>query len=88
MVEIARQVSRQSVFSGQAGKNLGRRVSEVNIGQGPEAAAMASTINYMQVNVLFEPLTPEQQREQRQRLEQLVEQLRREQSVLSQPSPR
>lgn len=88
VVEIARQVSRQSVFSGQAGENLDRRVFEVKIGLGPEAAAMASAINYLQVNVLFEPLTPEQQREQRQRLDQLVEQQRREQSGLSQPSPR
>ena len=55
---------------------------------GPEAAAMASAINYLQVNVLFEPLTPEQLREQRQRLEELVDQQRREQSGLSQPSPR
>ena len=88
VVEIARQVSRQSVFSGQAGENLDRRVFEVKIGLGPEAAAMASAINYLQVNVLFEPLTPEQLREQRQRLEQLVDQQRREQSGLSQPSPR
>ena len=86
--EISRQVSRQSVFSGQAGENLDRRVFEVKIGLGPEAAAMASAINYLQVNVLFDPLTPEQLREQRQRLEQLVEQQRREQSGLSQPSPR
>ena len=88
VVEIARQVSRQSVFSGQAGENLDRRVFEVKIGLGPEAAAMASAINYLQVNVLFDPLTPEQLREQRQRLEQLVDQQRREQSGLSQPSPR
>jgi HlyD family secretion protein len=88
VVEIARQVSRQSVFSGQAGENLDRRVFEVKIGLGPEAAAVASAINYLQVNVLFNPLTPEQVREQRQRLEQLVEQQRREQSGLSQPSPR
>jgi HlyD family secretion protein len=88
VVEIARQVSRQSVFSGQAGENLDRRVIEVKIGLGPEAAAVASAINYLQVNVLFDPLSPEQVREQRQRLEQLVEQQRREQSGLSQPSPR
>ena len=88
VVEIARQVSRQSVFSGEAGENLDRRVFEVKIGLGPEAAAMASAINYLQVNVLFDPLTAEQQRQQRQRLEQLVEQQRREQSGLSRPSPR
>jgi HlyD family secretion protein len=88
VVEIARQVSRQTVFSGQAGENLDRRVFEVKIGLGPEAAAVASAINYLQVNVLFDPLTPEQLRAQRQRLEQLVEQQRREQRGLSQPSPR
>jgi len=88
VVEIARQVSRQTVFSGEAGENLDRRVFEVKIGLGPEAAAVASAINYLQVNVLFDPLTPELQREQRQRLEQLVEQQRREQSGMSQPSPR
>jgi HlyD family secretion protein len=88
VVEISRQVSRQTVFSGEAGENLDRRVFEVKIGLGPEAAAMASAINYLQVNVLFDPLTAEQQRQQRQRLEQLVEQQRREQSGLSRPSPR
>ncbi len=88
VVEIARQVSRQTVFSGQAGENLDRRVFEVKIGLGPEAAAVASAINYLQVNVLFDPLTPEQLRAQRQRLDLLVEQQRREQRGLSQPSPR
>ena len=88
VVEIARQVSRQSVYSGEAGENLDRRVIEVKIGLPPEAAAIASSINYLQVNVLFDPLTPEQKRAQRQRLEQLIEQQRREQRGLSQPSPR
>lgn len=88
VVEISRQVSRQTVFSGEAGENLDRRVFEVKIGLGPEAAAVASAINYLQVNVLFDPLTAEQQRQQRQRLEQLVQQQQREQSGLSRPSPR
>ncbi|MFO7628221.1 MAG: efflux RND transporter periplasmic adaptor subunit [Prochlorococcaceae cyanobacterium] len=88
VVEISRQVSRQTVFSGEAGENLDRRVFEVKIGLGPEAAAMASAINYLQVNVLFDPLSPEQLREQKQRLEQLVQEQRREQSGLSRPSPR
>jgi HlyD family secretion protein len=88
VVEIARQVSRQSVFSGEAGENLDRRVIEVKIGLPPEAAAIASAVNDLQVNVLFDPLTPEQKRAQRQRLEQLIEQQRREQPGLSQPSPR
>ncbi len=88
VVEIARQVSRQSVFSGQAGENLDRRVFEVKIGLGPEAGAVASAINYLQVNVLFDPLSEELKRAQQQRLEQLQEQQRRQQSGLSQPSPR
>ena len=88
VVEIARQVSRQSVFSGEAGENLDRRVIEVKIGLPPEAAAVASSINYLQVNVLFDPLTPEQKRAQQQRLDQLIEDQRREQSGWSQPSQR
>ncbi|MCP9816101.1 efflux RND transporter periplasmic adaptor subunit [Synechococcus sp. GreenBA-s] len=88
VVEIARQVSRQSVFSGQAGENLDRRVFEVKIGLGPEAAAVASAINYLQVNVLFDPLSAEQLQQQRQRLEQLVDQQRRGQDSLSRPNPR
>lgn len=88
VVEISRQVSRQSIYSGEAGENLDRRVIEVKIGLGPEAAAVASTINYMQVNVVFNPLTAEQKQQQQQRLRQLIEQQRREQSGLSRPSPR
>ena len=88
VVEIARQVSRQSVFSGEAGENLDRRVFEVKIGLGPEAAAVASAINYLQVNVLFDPLSTEQKQAQQQRLEQLQHQQRQQQSGLSQPSPR
>ena len=88
VVEIARQVSRQSVFSGEAGENLDRRVFEVKVGLGPEAAAVASAINYLQVNVLFDPLTAEQKRAQQQRMEQLIEEQRREQSGLSRPSQR
>jgi hypothetical protein len=60
----------------------------VKIGLPPEAAAVASAINYLQVNVLFDPLTPEQKRQQQQRLEQLIEQQRREQSGWSRPSAR
>jgi hypothetical protein len=60
----------------------------VKVGLGPEAAAVASAINYLQVNVLFDPLTPEQKRAQQQRLEQLQQQQRLEQRGLSQPSPR
>ena len=74
VVEIARQVSRQTVFTGEAGENLDRRVVEVKIGLGPEATAIASTINYLQVNVLFEPLTEAQKQQQRQRQEALIRQ--------------
>ncbi|MEB3331656.1 MAG: efflux RND transporter periplasmic adaptor subunit [Synechococcaceae cyanobacterium] len=73
VVEISRQVSRQTVFSGEAGENLDRRVIEVRIGLGPEATAVASTINYLQVNVLFDPLSAEQKRQQEQRRRELLE---------------
>jgi HlyD family secretion protein len=88
VVEISRQVSRQSIYSGEAGENLDRRVIEVKIGLGPEAAAIASTINYMQVNVVFDPLTAQEKQQQQQRLQQLIEQQRREQPGLSQPTER
>jgi len=61
VVEIAREVSRQTVFSGQAGENLDRRVLEVKIGLTPQESALASHLNYLQVNVLFSPLTAAQQ---------------------------
>jgi HlyD family secretion protein len=88
VVQISRQVSRQSIYSGEAGENLDRRVIEVKIGLGPDAAAIASTINYMQVNVVFDPLTPLEKQQQQQRLKQLIEQQRREQPGLSQPTER
>ena len=78
VVEIARQVSRQTVFTGEAGENLDRRVFEVKIGLGPQATAMASYINYLQVNVLFDPLTPAQQRQQQQRQRQVLQRQMRE----------
>jgi HlyD family secretion protein len=77
VVEIARQVSRQTVFTGEAGENLDRRVVEVKIGLGPEATAIASYINYLQVNVLFEPLTAAQKQQQRSRQNAIIEQQRR-----------
>ena len=61
VVEIAREVSRQTVFSGQAGENLDRLVLEVKIGLTPQESALASHLNYLQVNVLFAPLTAAQQ---------------------------
>ena len=86
VVEIARQVSRQTVFSGQAGENLDRRVFEVKIGLSAENAAMASLTNYLQVNVLFDPLTPQQRQLQQQRRNQLIEAQRRQQSGLTRPA--
>ncbi len=65
MVEIAREVSRQTVFSGQAGENLDRRVLEVKIDLTPQESALASHLNYLQVNVLFAPLTAAQQADQK-----------------------
>jgi HlyD family secretion protein len=65
VVEIAREVSRQTVFSGQAGENLDRRVLEVKIGFTPQESALASHLNYLQVNVLFSPLTAAQQADQK-----------------------
>ena len=73
VVEVARQVSRQTVFTGEAGENLDRRVVEVKIGLGPQANAIASYINYLQVNVLFDPLTPELKRQQTERRRQIIE---------------
>lgn len=77
VVEIARQVSRQTVFSGEAGENLDRRVLEVKIGLGPQATTMASNLNYLQVNVLFDPLTPEQRRQRQARQQELLKDERR-----------
>ena len=65
VVEIAREVSRQTVFSGQAGENLDRRVLEVKIGLTPQESTLASHLNYLQVNVLFSPLTAAQQADQK-----------------------
>ena len=86
VVDISRQVSRQSVFAGEAGENVDRRVFEVKIGLAAEASAMASLFNYLQVNVVFDPLTPAQRQQQQQQRERLIEQQRRQQSGLSQPA--
>ncbi len=65
VVEIAREVSRQTVFSGQAGENLDRRVLEVKIGLSPAESAIASHLNYLQVNVVFAPLSAGQKASQK-----------------------
>jgi HlyD family secretion protein len=86
VVDIARQVSRQTVFTGQAGENLDRRVFEVKVGLSPESAAMASLINYLQVNVLFDPLTPQQRQQQQLLRQQLIDEQRRQQPGLTHPA--
>jgi HlyD family secretion protein len=60
---ISRQVSRQSISTGEAGDNVDRRVVEVKIALPPEAIAKASRVNYLQVNVVFDPLTAEQRQQ-------------------------
>jgi len=60
VTEISRQISRQSVFSGESGENVDRRVVEVKISLPQNAMAKASRVNYLQVNVLFAPLTAAQ----------------------------
>jgi len=61
--EISRQVSRQSISSGESGDNVDRRVVEVKIALPPEAIAKASRVNYLQVNVVFDPLSTEQRQQ-------------------------
>jgi HlyD family secretion protein len=60
VVEIARQISQQSVYRGESGDNVDRRVVEVKISLPSDTLANASRINYMQVNVVFDALTAEQ----------------------------
>ena len=60
VTEISRQISRQSVFSGESGENVDRRVVEVKIALPENEIAKASRVNYLQVNVLFAPLTTAQ----------------------------
>lgn len=61
--EISRQVSRQSISSGESGDNVDRRVVEVKIALPPDAIAKASRVNYLQVNVVFDPLSAEQRQQ-------------------------
>ena len=60
VTEISRQITRQSVLTGESGENVDRRVVEVKIALPEKAMAQASRVNYLQVNVLFTPLTPAQ----------------------------
>ena len=62
VTEIAQQISSQSVTSGEAGDKVDKRVVKVKLALPEESLAVASRINNLQVNVLFDPLTDEQRR--------------------------
>ena len=62
VTEIAQQISSQSVTSGEAGDKVDKRVVKVMLALPEESLAVASRINSLQVNVLFDPLTDEQRR--------------------------
>lgn len=62
VTEIAQQISSQSVTSGKAGDKVDKRVVKVKLALPEESLAVASRINNLQVNVLFDPLTDEQRR--------------------------
>ena len=62
VIEIAQQISSQSVTSGKAGDKVDKRVVKVKLALPEESLAVASRINNLQVNVLFDPLTDEQRR--------------------------
>ena len=62
VTEIAQQISSQSVTTGEAGDKVDKRVVKVKLALPEESLAVASRINNLQVNVLFDPLTDEQRR--------------------------
>ena len=62
VTEIAQQISSQSVATGEAGDKVDKRVVKVKLALPKESLAIASRINNLQVNVLFDPLTDEQRR--------------------------
>ena len=62
VVEIAQQISGQSVATGEAGDRVDQRVVRVKLALPEESLAVASRINNLQVNVLFDPLTDQQRR--------------------------
>ena len=62
VIEIAQQISSQSVTTGEAGDKVDKRVVKVKLALPEESLAVASRINNLQVNVLFDPLTDEQRR--------------------------
>ncbi len=62
VTEIAQQITSQSVATGEAGDKVDQRVVKVKLALPKESLAIASRINNLQVNVLFDPLTDEQRR--------------------------
>ena len=62
VVEIAQQISGQSVATGEAGDKVDQRVVRVKLALPEESLAVASRINNLQVNVLFDPLTDQLRR--------------------------
>ncbi|MEM9137132.1 MAG: HlyD family efflux transporter periplasmic adaptor subunit [Cyanobacteria bacterium P01_F01_bin.42] len=53
VIEIGRQISRQSVFSGQPGENLDRRVVEVKVALAPEDSQKVSSLSNLQVQAII-----------------------------------
>lgn len=53
VIEIGRQISRQSVFSGEPGENLDRRVVEVKIAFTPAASQQVANLSNLQVRVVI-----------------------------------
>ena len=62
VTEMSQQISSQSVATGEAGDMVDKRVVQVKLALPKESLAVASRINNLQVNVLFDPLTDEQRR--------------------------
>lgn len=55
VVEIGRQINRQTVFSSQPGENLDRRIIEVKIQLSPEASKTVANFTNLQVQVVIQP---------------------------------
>ena len=53
VIEIGQQISRQSVFSGEPGENLDRRVVEVKIALTPEASQRVAALSNLQVQTMI-----------------------------------
>ena len=54
VIAVGRQVSRQSVFSGEPGENLDRRVVEVKIALLPEASQQVANLSNLQVQAVIQ----------------------------------